>query len=345
MGLVMDYDVIIIGTGQAGVPLAARLAAANQRVLIVERAELGGTCINSGCTPTKTMIASARAAHVARTAARLGIKVRGVEVDFAAVVARKDAIVKRWRDGVEHRLASHGDKLRLLRGHARFVAERTIEVQRGADREMGAERHRAPVVVINVGARAVQPEIAGLSGVPYLDNRSVMELRQLPRRLLVLGGGYIGCEFAQMFRRFGSEVSMIERSAQLLGREEPEVAAIAAEAFRRESIELVFGAKVARVARAGDDVMVALADGRELHGSHLLVATGRRANTDDLGCEAAGIRLDRAGFVAVERDYDTSAAGVYAVGDATAAPQFTHRAWDDHRRLYDRLMKRPGTDS
>jgi len=209
----MTHDVIVIGSGQAGVPLAARLAEAGKRVLLVERKELGGTCVNDGCTPTKTMIASARAAHVARTAGRLGVRVGKVEVDLPAVVDRKDAIVRQWREGVAKRLARAGERLQVRHGHARFVAPREVEVD--------GERYRAETVVINVGGRPVVPSIPGLDQVSWLDNSSLMELRALPPHLLVLGGGYIGCEFAQMFRRFGSAVTVVDMAERLLSIEDP----------------------------------------------------------------------------------------------------------------------------
>src|SRR6267378_4555724 len=194
----MKVDVIVVGSGQAGIPLSVRLARAGKQVVLVERGELGGTCINTGCTPTKTMIASARAAHVARTAGRLGVRAGQVDVDLAAVVDRKDAIVRRWREGVSKRLQVDG--LTVVRGQARFVGERQVEV--------GGEVHSAEIVVINVGARPLVPPIEGLVQAPWLDNATVMQLRELPEHLLVLGGGYIGCEFGQMFRRFGSRVTI-----------------------------------------------------------------------------------------------------------------------------------------
>jgi pyruvate/2-oxoglutarate dehydrogenase complex dihydrolipoamide dehydrogenase (E3) component len=326
----MTTDVIIIGTGQAGVPLATKLAAAGKRVLIVERGALGGTCVNTGCTPTKTMIASARAAHVARTAERLGIHVADVRVDFAAVVARKDAMVKRWRDGIENRIRSGGERLAFREGHARFVAERQIEVN--------GERHQADIVIINVGARPSVPAIPGLGSVPWLDNDSVMELRRLPEHLLILGGGYIGCELGQMFRRFGSRVTIVDHAEHLLDREDEDVSSELERVFRGEGIALSLGAGVTRTATVEHDVALGLDDGRELRGSHLLVAAGRRPNTDDLGCETAGVRLDPRGFVEVDERYQTSAAGVFAVGDVIDQPQFTHVAWDDHRILLDLLL-------
>ncbi len=324
-------DVIIIGSGQAGVPLATRLARAGRQVILVERALIGGTCTNYGCTPTKTMVASARAAHVARTGARLGVYVNELRVDFQEIVARKDAIVQSWREGVERRIAAAGQRLRVIRGTARFIGEREIEV--------AGERHRAETVVINAGARPAVPRLPGLDSVPWLDNRRVMELRQLPRRLVVLGGGYIGCEIAQLFRRFGADVTIVQRGAHLLPREDPDVSGALEGVFRDEGIELRFGAEVDRVARDGDDIVLGLA-GQTVRGSHLLVAVGRHPNTDDLGCDAAGITRDRRGYLVVDNLYRTSARGVYAVGDVTGGPQFTHTAWDDHRLLFDFLMGR-----
>jgi len=328
----MDVDVIIIGSGQAGVPLARRLAAAGKRVLIAERAELGGTCTNTGCTPTKTMIASARAAHVARTSERLGVKTGTVKVDLSAIVDRKNALVGRWRHGVMKRLSGAGERLTLVRGAARFTGERQVEVN--------GEQHRAEIVVINVGARPVVPEIRGIESVPFLDNRSIMELREVPRSLLVLGGGYIGCEFGQMFRRFGSEVTLIDPMDRLLSREDPDVSAEIQTVFQREGIRLRLGSPAAALSKVGEEIAVHLEGGEEIRGSHLLVAVGRRANTDDLGGERAGVRLDDRGFITIDDQYRTTASGVYAVGDVTGEPQFTHVAWDDHRILFEILLGR-----
>ncbi|HET6923879.1 MAG TPA: FAD-dependent oxidoreductase, partial [Anaeromyxobacteraceae bacterium] len=213
----MPPDVIVIGSGQAGVPLSKRLAAAGRRVLLVERSELGGTCVNDGCTPTKTMIASARAAHVARGAGRLGVAAGPVKVDLAAVVARKDAVVERWRRGVRAGIEEAGERLELRRGHARFTGPREIEVD--------GERIGAEVVVVNAGARPAVPDLPGLSSVPWLDHRSLMELRQLPGHLAVLGGGYIGCELGQAFRRFGSEVTIVDHNPRLLARLDEDLSA------------------------------------------------------------------------------------------------------------------------
>jgi pyruvate/2-oxoglutarate dehydrogenase complex dihydrolipoamide dehydrogenase (E3) component len=328
----MHPDIIIVGSGQAGVPLATRLVAAGKRVLIAERAEFGGTCVNVGCTPTKTMIASARAAHVARTAARLGVRVQEVTVDLSAIVERKDSIVRRWRQGIERSLRDAGDRLRIVKGHARFVGEREIEAN--------GERHRAETIILNVGARPSVPEIQGLDSVPFLDNRRLMELRQLPAHLIILGGGYIGCELGQMFRRFGAEVTILDHNEHLLSREDPDISTALEEVFRAEGIRLALSSKVEGVDPEETRIVVRMSDGKELRGSHLLVAAGRRPNTDDLGCDAAGVKLDRRGFIIVDDGYATSARDVFAVGDATFGPQFTHSSWDDHRLLFERLMGR-----
>jgi pyruvate/2-oxoglutarate dehydrogenase complex dihydrolipoamide dehydrogenase (E3) component len=329
----MDLDAIVIGAGQAGVPLAVRLAREGRRVLLAERARPGGTCVNVGCTPTKTLVATARAAHVARTAARLGVETGPVRVDFPAAIARKDEIVRRWREGVERRISGAGEGLKLVPGHARFTGPREVEVD--------GERHRAPVVVVNAGARPAAPALPGLDQVPWLDNARVMELRELPAHLVVLGGGYIGCEFAQMFRRFGAEVTVVDHNPHLLAREDEDVSAEVERVFREEGIALVLGARPERVEASGGSIRLVLAGG-EVRGSHLLVAAGRRPNSDDLGADRAGLELDPRGFVRVDDRYRTSAEGVYAVGDVTGGPQFTHVSWDDHRRLHAVLSGRPG---
>jgi pyruvate/2-oxoglutarate dehydrogenase complex dihydrolipoamide dehydrogenase (E3) component len=326
----MEADVIVIGSGQAGVPLASRLAAAGKRVIIAERKDLGGTCVNVGCTPTKTMIASARAAQVARSAARLGVRAGEVSVDLAKVVDRKDSIVREWREGVARRLK--GERITVVNGAARFTGPRQVSV--------GGEVHTAETIVINVGARPVVPPVEGLDRTPFLDNATLMQVRELPGHLLILGGGYIGCEFGQMFRRFGSKVTIADRSGHLMAREDPDVSAALEGAFRAEGIALELGAKVSSVSGSAGDIRVKLEGGKELRGSHLLVAVGRRPNTDDLGCDRAGVRLDEKGSVLADGHYRTSAQGIYAVGDVLGGPQFTHTSWDDHRLLYDILLGR-----
>jgi pyruvate/2-oxoglutarate dehydrogenase complex dihydrolipoamide dehydrogenase (E3) component len=328
--MTMRWDAVVVGAGQGGVPLAARLAESGRRVLLVERAEPGGTCVNSGCTPTKTLIASAQAAHDARTAGRLGVGVGGVEVDFAAVMGRVHGVVKQWREGVRRRLDRAGETLTLLRGEARFVGPRRIAV--------GGEEHEGDVVVLNVGCRPVVPPIAGLETVAYLTNESALALTRLPEHLVVIGGGYIGCELGQAFARLGSAVTIVDPGAHLMSREDEDVSAALEAALRGEGVGLRLG--TGGVERVWDDgaVCVELRDGRRVEGSHLLVATGRRPNTDTLGCDAAGIALDERGYVVVDDAFRTSAEGVHAIGDCTPGPQFTHSSWDDGRILFDVLI-------
>ena len=326
------FDVIVLGTGQAGVPLATRFAAAGRRVLVAERGEPGGTCVNFGCTPTKTMIASAKVAHTARTAARFGVHTASVSVDLGEIVDRKDAIVRSWQDSVVRRLEGAAPNLTFLRGHARFAGERLVEVN--------GRRYAAATIVVNVGARPIAPPIPGLAEVPWLDNHRVMQVRSLPEHLIILGGGYVGCEFAQMFRRFGARVTIADHGAHVLSREDPDVSSALEGVLREEGIALELPAEIDKVGKSGSGIFVRLASGKELRGSHLLVAVGRRPNTDDLGCDAAGIQLDPEGAIVADDRYRTSAEGVYAVGDVLGGPQFTHASWDDHRLLFDLLQGR-----
>ena len=327
-------DVIIVGTGQAGVPLATRLTAAGKHVVIIERAKPGGTCVNAGCTPTKTLVASARAAHVARTSARFGVHAGEVVVDFTAVMARKDAIVQRWRAGTERHLANAGERLRFIRGHGRFVGPRAVEVN--------GERLEASQIVVNVGARPALPEIPGLAGVAPLTSTSALALTALPRRLIVLGAGYVGCELGQVFRRLGAEVALVSHSARLVPREDAAASEALAGVFHAEGIEVALGRSVVEVARVNGQVELrTTTDVAPLRGSHLLVATGRTPNTNDLGCAEGRIALDGSGHIVVDERYETSEPGVFAVGDCTPGPQFTHVSWDDHRVVFDILAGRP----
>ena len=333
-----DANVIIIGTGQAGVPLAARLAAAGRRVVVMERGRPGGTCVNAGCTPTETLIASAHAAHAARTGERFGVQAQGVTVDFRAVMGRVAGIVARWQAGIEKKLASAGDRIRFVRGHGRFVAPRVVEAN--------GERYQAAQIVIDVGARPEMPALPGIDTVAPLTSTSALVLATLPPRLIVIGAGYVACELGQAFSRLGSEVTIVGRGPKLLAREDPEVSDALAGAFRAEGIRLELGRSVARLARHASDgsddaIEVELEGGTSLRGPRVLVAADRIPNTSDLGCDAAGIALDRAGRITVDERYETTAPGVFAVGDCTPGPQFTHVAWDDHRVLFDVLTGRP----
>lgn len=330
----MQYDVIVVGSGQAGVPLAARYAGEGRKTALIEKAQLGGTCVNRGCTPTKTMVASARAAHVARNAARLGVHTGEVRVDLSAVVDRKNAIVQQWRDGIVKRLARADRELDVVQGHGRFTGPNEIAVD--------GKRLSAPTIVVNVGAHPTHPAVEGLETVEWLDSTSIMDLRELPDHLIVLGGGYIGCEFGQMFRRFGARVTIVNRGPHILDREDEDVSESLEEVFINEGIEIRTNVEVVSVVKHGSGIRVTLSDDSKLAGTHLLVAVGRSPNTDDLGCKEAGIALDRRGFITIDERYRTSASGVYAVGDVTGGPQFTHTSWDDHRILYDLLKSGNG---
>src|SRR5215472_6710590 len=338
------YDAIIIGTGQAGPALARRLATAGMTVAVVERALFGGTCVNTGCIPTKTLIASAYAIHMARRAAEFGVVINGpVRADMARVKARKDAISGQSRAGVEESLKGL-ENCTIYRGHARFVGP--LEVQVGED-VLTAER-----IFINVGGRAVVPPWPDLERVPYLNNSSMMAVDFLPRHLVVVGGSYVGLEFAQMYRRFGSEVTVVEMGSRLIQREDPDVSAAIKEILEREGVGIRLNATCIHVAKAGEDIVVGVdctSGAPEIHGSHLLVAVGRRPNTDDLGLDRAGIRQDDHGYIVVDDQLRTNVPGVWALGDCNGRGAFTHTAYNDFeiaaanlldhdtRRLSDRI--------
>jgi pyruvate/2-oxoglutarate dehydrogenase complex dihydrolipoamide dehydrogenase (E3) component len=332
-------DAIVIGSGQAGKPLASALANAGWRTVLVERDLVGGTCVNVGCTPTKTMVASARVAHLARRAADYGVATGEVRVDLARVVERKRKLVERFRNYSTQRL-QNTKNLELIFGEARFADPSTVEV---ALRGGGTRRLSAPKIVINSGGRPAVPPVPGLAEVPFLDSSSVMELAETPRHLLVLGGGYIGLEFAQMFRRFGAEVTVLEGLPRLAPREDEDVAAALRGLLEEDGLRIETGARVERVARAADGgVAVSFdRDGKVLtaQGSHLLVAVGRRPNTESLDLAAAGIDVDRAGFIPVDDALATRVPGIYAVGDVKGGPAFTHIAYDDFRILRDRWLR------
>ncbi len=319
------YDAIVIGTGQAGPSLAVRLAQAGRKTAIIERKRFGGTCVNNGCIPTKTLIASARAAHVARTGAGWGVIVPpGVTVDMRAVKSRKDTVVRQSNENVVKWLRSTPG-LTVIEAHARFEGPHSV---RAGDRLL-----EAPQIFINVGGRAAVPPITGIAEVPYLDNVSMMDVDVLPRHLVVIGGSYVGLEFAQMYRRFGSDVTVVEMGSHLIGREDDEVSDAIREILEAEGIAVRLDAKCVKVRRAGDGIVVGVdcaREPREVIGSHLLLATGRRPNTDDLGCERAGIRLDARGYIVVDDALSTSAAGVFAMGDVNGRGAFTHTSYNDY---------------
>ncbi|WP_149539797.1 FAD-containing oxidoreductase [Siccirubricoccus phaeus] len=329
-----EFDAIIIGSGQAGPSLAVRLAQTGRRVALVEREALGGTCVNTGCTPTKTMVASAAAAQIARRAAEYGVVLPGggdpggVRVDFARVMARKDAVVAESRQGLTAWLQGTGG-LEVIMGHARFTAPHTVEV--------AGEKLAAPWIMLNVGGRPALPPVPGLEGVPVLTSTSIQALRTLPAHLLVLGGSYIGLEFAQMFRRFGSRVTVLEAAPHLLPREDADISAAIADFLRAEGVEILTGATGLAAAPAPEGVRLSHAGGEHL-GSHLLVATGRRPNTDELGLDAAGVALDARGYVVVDDGLATNVPGIWALGDCNGRGAFTHTAWDDYEILAANLL-------
>jgi pyruvate/2-oxoglutarate dehydrogenase complex dihydrolipoamide dehydrogenase (E3) component len=317
------YDAIIIGTGQAGPPLARRMAASGLKVAIIERGRFGGTCINTGCTPTKTLVASAYAAHVARRGADYGFSAGEVKVDMKRVKARKDHVVGLSNRGVEQSLKNQ-ENCHVIAAHAQFVSPREVHA--------GSEVLTSDRIFINVGARAAVPDIPGLDQVDYLTNSSMVDVDFLPRHLLVLGGSYISLEFGQMYRRFGSEVSIVHHGQRLVSREDEDVSAAITDILTREGIDVRLSAKCLRIDKQGDDIVMTVDCGgiSELRGSHLLIATGRRPNTDDLGLDRAGVKRDERGYIIVDDELRTSIPGIWALGDCNGKGAFTHTSWNDY---------------
>lgn len=332
------FDAIVLGIGQAGKPLALDLGGAGRRTAVVEREYVGGTCINVGCTPTKTMVASARVAYLARRAADYGVRCGPVAVDLVQVRRRKQAIVDDFRTAGQRRLET-AENVELVFGEGRFLAPKVVEVTLKGG---GARTLTADLIFINVGCRPALPALAGLDSVEAFDSTSIMELSALPEHLLVLGGGYIGLEFGQMFRRFGSAVTIVQRGKQLLAREDPDVAAEVHKMLQEDGIEVLLETEAARVQAAGREVVLYLrgpGGKRTVAGSHLLVATGRAPNSDRLNLAAAGVTIDARGFIAVNDRLETDAAGIYALGDVKGGPAFTHIAYDDYRIIRNNLLR------
>jgi pyruvate/2-oxoglutarate dehydrogenase complex dihydrolipoamide dehydrogenase (E3) component len=339
-----NYDAIVIGTGQSGPALARRLVAAGRKVAIIERKLFGGTCVNTGCTPTKTLVASAYVAHVARRADDYGIRIEGpVNVDMKAIKARKDAVVAVFHDSVERSLKTL-QGCTVYEGHGRFVAEKTVSVN--------GSKLAADQIFINVGARASVPPIPGLDEVPYLTNSSMMDVDFLPSHLLIVGGSYVGLEFAQLYRRFGSEVTVIEHGPRLIAREDQDVSQAVAGFLEAEGIDVRVGSNVIGVEKQGNSIAAKIETAgsiSQIAGTHMLVATGRRPNTDDLGLDKAGIATDMQGYIHVDDQLRTSISGVWAMGDCNGRGAFTHTSWSDfeivaanlfdkdHRRVSDRI--------
>ena len=329
----MRYDAIVIGTGQAGPSLAARLAKAGRRTAVLERGRFGGTCVNVGCIPTKAMVASARAIHLARRGAEFGFSVAGeVRVDMARVKARKDAIVRQSNEGIE-RWMRNTPNLTVYQGHGRFTGSHTVAVD-------GAVL-QGDQIFINVGARAVVPDLPGVRDVPVLTNTGILELDTVPEHLTVVGGSYVGLEFAQMFRRFGSQVTVIERGDRLIAREDEDVSSTLQEVLESEGVSVRLNAAciglrpTARGAAVGLDCTHGAP---EVDTTHVLLAVGRRPNTDDLGLEAAGVASDARGFISVDDQCRTSVPGIWALGECNGRGAFTHTAYNDYEIVAARLF-------
>jgi pyruvate/2-oxoglutarate dehydrogenase complex dihydrolipoamide dehydrogenase (E3) component len=327
------YDAIIIGTGQAGPALARRLVAADWKVAVIERKFFGGTCVNTGCTPTKALVASAYVAYLARRSADYGVTIGGpVGMDMKAVKARKDAISLPSRRGVERSLKQLKG-CTVLEGHGHFVGPKHVQV--------GDEALTADKIFINVGGRAAIPPIRGLDQVSYLTNSSMMDVDFLPPHLIVLGGSYVGLEFAQTYRRFGSEVTVVELAPHLIAREDEDVSRAVAEILKDENIDVRLNSKVVAVGKHGNDIAVTIESGgaeSRIVGSHLLLAIGRRPNTDDLGLDKAGVATDSRGYIEVDEELRTNVPGIWALGDCNGKGAFTHTSWNDFEIVAANLL-------
>lgn len=327
------FDAIVIGAGQAGPSLVGRLTAAGRKVAIIERKLFGGTCVNTGCTPTKTMIASAYAAQMARRASSYGVTLSGsMTVDMKAVKARKDAITSRSRGNIESWLRGM-ERCTVYTGHARFLASHEVGVD---DEVLTADQ-----IFLNVGGRAVVPALPGVDKIKYFTNSSLLELEEVPEHLVVVGGGYIGVEFAQMFRRFGSQVTIVEKSPALMQHEDEDVSSTVCEILKKEDIHVRTGAECIHFEPRGSQVAVGVSctDGDpEVVGSHVLLAMGRRPNTDDLGMEKAGVKTDERGYIVVDDQLRTNVPGIWAMGDCNGRGAFTHTAYNDFEIVAANLL-------
>ena len=333
-----QFQAIVIGSGQGGNPLCMALAGAGLRTALIEREHVGGTCINEGCTPTKTMVASGRVAYLARRGADYGVHTGDITIDMERVRQRKRDIVNSFRNGGQSRIEKTAN-LELIFGEASFSGPKSllVRLRNGSERQLTAEK-----IFINAGARPSVPNIEGLKEVAFLNSTSIMELNTVPEHLLVLGGGYVGLEFGQMFRRFGSRVTLVQASQQLLTREDTDVADEVAAILRQDGIEVLLNAKAERVTKTAARIHLTVRTGSEsrvLEGSHMLVATGRTPNTDSLNLPAAGIATDKRGFIKVNGRLETSQEGIFALGDINGGPAFTHISYDDFRILRTNLIE------
>lgn len=334
-----NYDAIIIGTGQAGKPLAMSLADADWKVAIIEKDLVGGSCINVGCSPTKAMVSSARVAHLASRAADYGVNIGKINIDMKIVKAKKQKIVESFRGGNIKRLNGHKN-IDLIMGEARFSGQNSIEIdlKDGGNLEIISDK-----IFINAGCRPDVPSIPGINDLPFLNSSSVMELEEVPEHLLVLGGGYIGLEFGQMFRRFGSKVTIIHRGKQLLSREDADIAEEVAKIFGNEGIDVILNADVTELKQSEDyNIILAYKSDQEtitISGSHLLVATGRIPNSDSLNLDSAGVETGDHGYIIVNEKLETNVPGIYSLGDINGGPQFTHISYDDFRIIRSNFLE------
>jgi pyruvate/2-oxoglutarate dehydrogenase complex dihydrolipoamide dehydrogenase (E3) component len=334
-----QYDAIVIGSGQAGTPLSTALAEAGMHTALIEREHVGGTCVNEGCTPTKTMVASARVAYLARRGADYGVHTGDIRIDMERVRQRKRDIVNSFRNGSQGRIEKTAH-LELIFGEASFTGAKFLLVRQreGGQRALTAER-----IFINAGARPSVPALDGLKSVPFLDSTSIMELDTVPEHLLVVGGGYVGLEFGQMFRRFGSRVTIVQSAGQLLNREDPDIAEEVAKILRQDGVDILLNATANRVSQSDGSIRLEVQQqghSTALAGSRLLVATGRMPNSDTLNLAAAGVQTDDHGFIKVNGRLETTAKGVYALGDIKGGPAFTHISYDDFRIIRTNLIEK-----
>jgi pyruvate/2-oxoglutarate dehydrogenase complex dihydrolipoamide dehydrogenase (E3) component len=328
-----SYDAIVIGTGQSGPYVTSRLAGAGMKVALIERNVFGGTCVNTGCIPTKTMVASAYAARMAARAAEYGVDVGPVRVDMKRVKARKDAVAGASRRGLEEWLRKM-DNCTVYDGHGRFESAHEVSV--------GGERFRADRIFINVGGRALVPDLPGIREIDFLTNSSIMTVDFLPRKLIVVGGSYIGLEFGQMFRRFGSEVTIVEMGPRLIGREDEDVSDAIREIVESEGVAVRLNAKCIRFAKSRDEILAGVdcTNGPpEVAGTHVLLAVGRRPNTDDLGLDKAGVAVDGRGYIVVDDELRTSVPGIWALGDCNGKGAFTHTSYNDGEIVVGNLLE------
>ncbi len=341
MGFPEKLDAIVIGSGQGGNPLSIALAQAGFRTALIERKFIGGTCVNYGCTPTKTMVASGRVAYLTRQAADYGIRTGGIRIDMSRVRQRKRDIVESFRTGNQARFKNVAN-CELIFGEASFTGAKSVRIllRDGGQRELTAEK-----IFIDAGTRPTVPALEGLRDVPFLDSSSIMELDSVPEHLIVLGGGYVGLEFCQMFRRFGSRVTIVQAGGQLLKGEDADVAGAVTDILEQDGVDVLLNAKATRAMKTGAQIRVTVRTGvgdqsRGLDGSHLLVATGRTPNADSLNLAAAGVAIDEHGFIPVNAKLETNVAGIYALGDINGGPAFTHISYDDFRILRTNLLEK-----